>query len=649
MSIIVRLKQFLIGGPLNPFHPGITRHISLIALLAWVGLGADGLSSSCYGPEEAYLALGGHTHLALYIAIATAITVFVISLGYNQVIELFPSGGGGYKVATQLLGSHVGLLSGAALIVDYVLTIAVSAASGMDAIFSFLPMTFLPYKLLAEVALIFLLLVINLRGMRESILILMPIFLGFIIIHFGLIVYGITAHHKGLTLIAPDTIQETKSLIQIVGWLPFLALILHAYSLGAGTYTGIEAVSNNVHRLREPRVVTGKWTMLYMAISLSFTAAGIILLYLLWGPMKVPGKTLNAVVFHAILGDASLGQILLYITLILEAGLLFVAANSGFLAGPTVLANMAIDGWVPNRFRHLSTRLVIQNGLILFGVFAILLLLWCGGQVAILVVLYSINVFITFSLSLLGLSIYWITKRKKASPRWLWRLCFSVLAFIITSGVLCITLITKFQSGGWLTVIVTCTVIVLCLLIKRHYYRVNKKLTEIDIQLKQPIAYPILPVPIDPQQPSAVVFVGKNQGVAMHTLLNVWRMFPRHFKNFIFLSIGIVDVESFSGPSQLEKMQHDVNKSLQYFVDYCHQYGMAAEAYAGYGTDTVEELSKLAEQVGKKYSNCVFFSSKLIFEHDNWITRLLHNETPFTLQRQLHLQGKELVILPMRI
>src|SRR4029079_5224074 len=113
--------------------------------------GADGLSSSCYGPEEAYIALGAHPHFALYIAIATAITVFVISLGYNQVIELFPSGGGGYKVASKLLGAHVGLVSGAALIVDYVLTIAVSTASAMDAVFSLLPTNLLDYKLLMEV------------------------------------------------------------------------------------------------------------------------------------------------------------------------------------------------------------------------------------------------------------------------------------------------------------------------------------------------------------------------------------------------------------------------------------------------------------------------------------------------------------------
>lgn len=649
MPIITKIKHVLFGDRLNPFNPGMMRHVSLIAFFAWVGLGADGLSSSCYGPEEAYLALGTHTHFALYIAIATAITVFVISVGYNQVIELFPSGGGGYKVASQLLGSHFGLISGSALIVDYALTIAVSTASAMDAVFSILPANYLEHKLMAEVVLIFILLLLNMRGMKESIKFLMPIFLGFFVVHVVLILYGIGAHSKGLLQIVPDTWSETRNTVQAIGWLPVLGLIFHAYSLGSGTYTGLEAVSNNVNRLREPRVVTGKWTMFYMAVSLSMTAAGMIVLFLLWSPTPHENQTLNAVVFGAILGDSSFGKTMLLITLLLEAGLLFVAANTGFLAGPSVLANMAIDGWMPNRFRHLSTRLVIQNGLILFGIFAAAILIWCKGEVSLLVVLYSINVFVTFSLSLFGMCVYWAKHRSAASSNWVMRLALSILACFITTSILCITLFSKFESGGWLTVVVTCAVIAICLFIKRHYTKFNKKLLQLDNQLKQPIELPLTVTPLDPQQPTAVIFVGKSPGVAMHSLLNVIRMFPQHFKNFVFVSAGIVDVESFAGQSELEKMRQQVDDNLQYFVNYCQQYSIAAEAYAAFGTDTVEELTKLSEMISKKYPNCIFFSSKLIFEKDNFITRLLHNETPFTLQRNLHLLGKELVILPMKV
>src|SRR5476651_2855298 len=138
------------GAPLDPLDQRTRRAITVIPLLAWAGLGADSLSSSCYGPEQAFLALGANTHLGLYLALATALTVFIVSIGYNQVIELFPSGGGGYKVATQLLGSYVGLIDGAALLIDYVLTITVSAASGMDAFFSILSPDLLGYKFTAE-------------------------------------------------------------------------------------------------------------------------------------------------------------------------------------------------------------------------------------------------------------------------------------------------------------------------------------------------------------------------------------------------------------------------------------------------------------------------------------------------------------------
>jgi amino acid transporter len=650
MSIYGKLKNIVIGAPLNPFSPIILQHVSLIALLAWVGLGADGLSSACYGPEEAYIALGTHTHLAIYIALAMAITVFIISIGYNQVIELFPSGGGGYKVATQLLGSYVGLFSGAALLVDYVLTITVSAASGMDALFSIFPAELLTYKFSAEVLLIFLLLTLNLRGMKESIKFLLPVFLGFFIVHVGLIVYGIAAHGRGLLPMLPSTLNETRGLVQSMGLMPMLALLLHSYSLGSGTYTGLETVSNNVNRLTEPRVQTGRWTMFYMAISLSFTAAGIILLYLLWDAQPVNGQTLNAVVFHSILGDSTTGHVALIITLVLEAGLLLTAANTGFIAGPSVLANMAADGWVPNRFRHLSSRLVVQNGVILFGITALLILWWSHGKVSLLVILYSINVFITFSLSLLGLCVYWATQRKLASPNWLFRLAFSFFAFLITTCILCITLFAKFTQGGWMTMLITLTVVALCLLIKKHYRRVSKKLQQLDIQLKQPIPDKSPPaVRLDPHQPTAVILIGKSSGVAMHTLLCVMRIFPRHFKNFIFLSTGIVDVGSFAGKKTLEELRLHVNETLQYFVDYCHQYGLASQAYAAFGTDPVEELTDLAFEVDEKFPGSIFFASKLIFEHDNWIMRILHNEASVALQRQLHLNGQELVILPMKI
>src|SRR5579859_2901774 len=172
-----KLAAWLVGRPRDALAPGVRHHMALAAFVAWVGLGADGLSSANYGPEEAFLALGGNTHLAVYLAIATALTVFLISLGYNQVIELFPSGGGGYKVATALIGPKAGLVAGAALIVDYVLTISISIASGVDAIFSLLPVGWQHGKLPFEIVVALGLLVLNLRGVKEPLKLLLPLFL----------------------------------------------------------------------------------------------------------------------------------------------------------------------------------------------------------------------------------------------------------------------------------------------------------------------------------------------------------------------------------------------------------------------------------------------------------------------------------------
>src|SRR5512139_3884185 len=207
-----KLRDAFFGPPRDPLAPETRQHIALIALLAWIGIGADGLSSSAYGPAEAFIALGSHSQLALYLAVATAFTVFVISLAYNQVIELFPNGGGGYKVATRLVSPYAGLVAGSALLVDYVLTIAISVASGVDALFSLLPPAQQLVKLEIEIAIVGVLIYLNLRGMRESIKVLAPIFIGFVITHFFLIAYGIVSHGPALRPEIDLTIRETHDL-----------------------------------------------------------------------------------------------------------------------------------------------------------------------------------------------------------------------------------------------------------------------------------------------------------------------------------------------------------------------------------------------------------------------------------------------------
>ena len=653
LSFFAKLRQTLFGAPLNPLAPQTRQHIALIAFLAWVGLGADGLSSSAYGPEQSFIALGEHTHLGLYLALATALTVFVIAAAYTQVIELFPSGGGGYKLASQLIGPYAGLTSGAALMVDYVLTITISVASAMDALFSLMPVSAQKYKISVEVVSILVLIALNLRGMKESIKILLPLFLGFILTHTLLIVYGVQAHADRLSTLIPETLDETVFLSQDLGWVFVAALFLRAYSLGGGTYTGIEAVSNNVNTLAEPRVHTGKITMLYMALSLAFTAGGIIVLYLLWDVKPVEGQTLNAVAFASIMqgwhwGSVPLDNTLLIVVMAFEAGLLAVAANTGFLGGPAVLANMATDSWVPRQFRHLSSRLVTQNGILLMGLGALAILLLSGGDVSWLVVLYSINVFITFSLSLYGLCVHWWQSRLDVK-NWKSRIALSLTGFIVTTGILLVTLAEKFGEGGWITLAVTAGVIAVCAYIKSHYNHVDERLRVVDkLFATGPIDPDTRALPLDPALPTAVFLVGRSRGAVMHTLLWVQRLFPGHFKNFIFLCAGEIDSHSY-GKSALTTLQYAVDADLMHDVEFCHSQGMAAKSYRSFGTDPLEELTKLAEQIVQEHPTAIFFTSKLIFEHENWLTRMLHNQTALAMQRRLHLRGMQMIILPLNV
>ena len=649
-----KITEAFLGARLDPFSQQTRKHVTLVAFLAWVGLGADGLSSSCYGPEEAFLALGGHTYLALYMAIATAATVFIIAVAYNQVIELFPTGGGGYKVATKLIGPYTGLVSGAALIVDYMLTIAISIASGVDAVFSLLPVAAQAFKLVTEIGLVLLLLLLNLRGMQESIKILLPIFLGFFGAHVLLIVYGVLFHAEALPALISDTLAQTHKMSQQMGWVFLASLFLRAYSLGGGTYTGIEAVSNNVQSLAEPRVKTGKWTMFYMAVSLSFTAGGIILLYLLWHVQPVQGQTLNAVTFRAIieslgLHNAPLENGALWLVLALEGGLLFVAANTGFLGGPAVLANMASDSWVPHQYRYLSTRLVTQRGILLMGLCALAILVLTGGAVVVLVVLYSINVFLTFSLSLLGLCRYW-WRHRADDKRWPHRLALSALGLMVTSGILAVTLTEKFTEGGWMTILITGVVIGFCLINHGHYLSIRRKINAADEALSWS-DYPEVANPpgIDPTQHTAVFMVGSSRSGGVHALQWVRREFPDQFRNFVFINVRTVDAQCYGGSQSLDQMRQKATAALDYFVNFCHHEKVPSKAYLAFGTDPIEELIKLSERVKQDFPNSIFFTSKLIFERDNWYIRQLHSEAALTLLRQLHLRNLPMVILPMRL
>jgi amino acid transporter len=650
-----RIRSFLLGKPRDILSDKTYHAISLAAVLAWVGLGADPLSSSAYGPDEAFRALGEHTYLAVAVALATTITVVTLSLAYSQIIQRFPIGGGGYTVATETLGPRWGVVSGAALLVDYVLTISVSLASAGDQVFSVLTPGAAPFKLPFEFAAIGLLVLLNLRGVRESVTVLAPIFGLFVITHAILLVGGIGSHLDQVPAVANEVRSGFQSGVTALGLGGVFALFVRSYTMGGGTYTGIEAVSNGLPIMREPKVETARRTMVYIAISLAVTASGLLMMYLLFDVEPEAGKTLNAVVLEAFAGDwrpggLPIGSAFVVTALVSEAMLLFVAAQAGFLDGPRVMANMARDQWLPHRFVQLSERLTVQDGVLLMGGAAALTLLYARGNITTLVTMYAINIFVTFSLSQLGMVRYWLASRRRGEAVRK-GLVINGLALVMCVGILAGTLYEKVDEGGWVTIGVTGTLIVLCFWIRAHYRAVQGSLRSLEdiVPALPPETSESSRAAIDPKAPTAVLFVGGYGGLGIHAVLSVQRLFPGHFRNFVFASVGVIDAVVLKGVQEVDRLRVETDEGLERYVALARRLGLASEHRSAIGTEVVQAGEDLALEIQKEFPRSVVFMGTLVFEKERWFSRILHNDTAYRLQRRLQFAGLNAMVLPVRV
>ncbi len=654
-----KARLIMVGKPRDLQDQTLFHSVSLVAFLAWVGLGADGLSSSCYGPSESFGHLGIHaSYLAVFLGLAIAGTVFVIAACYSHIIEEFPSGGGGYLVASKLLSNRIGVISGCALLVDYVLTITVSIAAAGDAVFSLLGENWVTWKLPCEYGAIVALIVLNLRGVKESVQILMPVFILFLITHAILILGSIGLHlgSAGEVAHAVTTGLRENASDPKVGIFGILGILLYAYSMGSGTYTGLEAVSNSMPVMREPRVATAKKTMRYMAWSLALTASGLIVAYLLLhiqAPKEGDPETMNGLLakdFVRVIGLPGWGATAFVLaTLLSEGTLLFVAAQAGFIDGPRVLGYMAHDSWMPRWFANLSERLATHNGILLMGISALTALWYTAGSTTMLVLFYSINVFITFSLSMIGMCRHWWEIRHE-NRLWVKRLALFAFGTVLCVGILISNVWMKWKDGGWLTLAVTSSLVIIAYLIHYYYQGIGLKLKKLDETLTKLVA---LPDPNeadpDPAKPTAVILVGGYSGLGVHTMLNSIRFVPGHFSNFVFVSVGVVDSGNFKGSGAVEDLRQYTEDNLAKYVALSRSLGMPAASFAAIGTDAVDVLEEVCLEVSQAFPKSTFFAGQLVFHKETWVDRLLHNQTAFSLQRRLQWAGFPMVILPCRV
>ncbi|OFN56211.1 MULTISPECIES: APC family permease [unclassified Streptococcus] len=463
-----KLKNIFIGRPLKSSDEGEEGNL-LTKLQALAMLSSDALSSIAYGPEQVVLVLisvsAGAIWWSLPIGIVVLILLASLTISYRQVIHAYPQGGGAYMVTTENLSPKAGLISGGSLLVDYMLTVAVSVSSGADAITSAIPALH-PYNLHISIILVLALMLMNLRGLRESAVSLMiPVYL-FIASTVFLIGFGLLQLLLGnLSYHATAPIGKSISGVSLV-------LLLRAFTSGSASLTGVEAISNSVPFFKTPKAENAAKTLAIMAAILGFMFAGITFLNYWIGIVPIKGVTTLAQMAQAILGNSPIGRLLFYIFQLSTALILAVAANTGFSAFPMLSYNMAKNKYMPHMYMEKGARLGYSNGILTLAIGAIFLLLIFNGNTERLIPLYTIGVFVPFALSQTGMVVHW---RKQHGKHFLKHSVTNILGAAICYTIVAILLLFRLRDI-WPFFPIIIILLWIFLTIKNHYNKVAKQL-----------------------------------------------------------------------------------------------------------------------------------------------------------------------------
>ena len=461
------LKKWFIGRPLKSGAEGEGGLLGKMQALAM--LSSDALSSIAYGPEQVILVLMTVSAGAIWWSIPIGIVVLVLlaslTISYRQVIHAYPQGGGAYMVTTENLSPKAGLIAGGSLLVDYMLTVAVSVSSGADAITSAIP-SLHPYNLHISILLVLILMQMNLRGLRESATSLMiPVYL-FIVSTIALIGYGVIQILTGhLAYNATAHVGQTISGVSII-------LLLRAFTSGSASLPGVEAISNSVPFFKKPKAKNAASTLTIMALILGIMFAGITFLNYWVGVVPAKGVTTLAQMAQAILGNSPVGQAFFYVFQLSTALILAVAANTGFSAFPMLAFNMAKNKYMPHMYMEKGDRLGYSNGILTLAIGAIVLLLIFDGQTESLIPLYTIGVFIPFALSQTGMVIHWKRQYQKGFLKYS---LANILGAAICYGIVLILLL--FRLGEiWPFFPIIGLLLWMFLSIRNHYDKVAAQL-----------------------------------------------------------------------------------------------------------------------------------------------------------------------------
>ena len=457
------LKRWLVGNPLKTSQAAHQRLSKLVALAVF---SSDALSSVAYATEEILLVLilAGTVALSLAIPISVAIVLLLIILtvSYRQIIYAYPEGGGAYIVAKSNIGTWAGLVAAAALIIDYVLTVAVSTAAGIAAVTSAFPALF-PYREALCLMTIVMVAVMNLRGVRESgriFAIPTYLFIGSFLIMLGA---GLVQLYAGQS----PTIRPPLDKAAVEGISIFL--ILRAFSSGCTALTGIEVISNGVSAFKKPEPHNAAVTMLGMAAVLGVLFVGTSVLALQYGVIPKDDETVVSQIARLTFGEGTMYFFIQAATM----AILILAANSAFAGFPRLASLLARDGYMPHQMAEMGDRLVFSNGIMILGAFSGFLIIAFRGDTHALIPLYAVGVFLSFTLSQVGMVRRWLVQK---GPHWRKKLVVNGIGALATATATGIIASTKFIHGAWIVIILMPVLMMMFRAIHSHYVTVTQEI-----------------------------------------------------------------------------------------------------------------------------------------------------------------------------
>ena len=523
------IKRLLVGRALRTEQAAHERLTKKTALAVF---SSDALSSTAYATEEILLVLAaaaaatasGSFHYVVPVSIGIAVLLAIVATSYRQTIHAYPSGGGAYIVAKENLGTTPGLVAGASLLVDYVLTVSVSIAAGVAAITSAVQGTqyawLSDHKVILCLIFIAFIAIANLRGVRESgALFAMPTYV-FVVSFLFMIVFGLF-HYFIYGGAAPAPNAEKLKIAEGYRLQPMtLFLLLAAFSNGCAALTGIEAISNGVQAFKKPEAHNAATTLMWMAILLTTMFLGTSVMAYLYHVHPKESETVISQ-FARIIFTGPLGWFY-YVVQAATAAILVLAANTAFADFPRLSSLLARDRFLPRQFANRGDRLVFSNGIVILAIFSGVLVIAFGGDTSRLIPLYAVGVFLSFTLSQSGMVVHWLRERAKlrgrslpepisddedihrsyfvtddvtAPANWKKSLAINAVGALATFVVLCVFVATKFIHGAWIVIVVIPLLVLLFKSIHNHYVLVAKQLSTEGLEQLRPVKHTVI-VPI---------------------------------------------------------------------------------------------------------------------------------------------------------